>query len=124
MRRPRTATVGRSRCSVLSTLASSSVCTSWGALGPGLLKLSLLPLLTAADLRQTTYIFARAMQIAMHAATTLSVAADVGLAHGAFDFNSALYVGATAMLLCGWLGIGVWRARLGAAVCEMPSCAT
>ncbi|GAB4508230.1 MAG: hypothetical protein Tsb0026_06600 [Sulfuricaulis sp.] len=40
---------------------------------------------------------------------TLLVAAAFGVAHGRYDFLSALYGGAVAVLLSGWLGRGVLR---------------
>lgn len=41
---------------------------------------------------------------------TLLVAAAFGVARGQYDFLSALYGGAVAVLLSGWLGRGVLRA--------------
>ncbi|MCR4302102.1 MAG: hypothetical protein NUV51_10865 [Sulfuricaulis sp.] len=41
---------------------------------------------------------------------TLLVAAVFGVARGRYDFLSALYGGAVALLLSGWLGRGVLRA--------------
>ena len=40
---------------------------------------------------------------------TLLVAAGFGIARGRYDFLSALFGGAVAMLLSGWLGRGVLR---------------
>ena len=41
---------------------------------------------------------------------TLLAAAAFGIARGRFDFVSALYGGAVAVVLSGWLGCGVIRA--------------
>jgi len=42
---------------------------------------------------------------------TLLVAAGFGYTRGRAEFLSALYGGGIAVLLSGWLGLGVWRAR-------------
>lgn len=49
--------------------------------------------------------------ILFQALLTLPVAAVFGYTRGQAEFLSALYGGATAVLLSGWLGFGVWRAR-------------
>ena len=49
--------------------------------------------------------------VLFQALLTLLVAAVFGYTRDRAEFFSALYGGATAMLLSAWLGFGVWRAR-------------
>lgn len=49
--------------------------------------------------------------VLFQALLTLLVAAVFGYTRGRTEFLSALYGGGSAILLSGWLGLGVWRAR-------------